>query len=576
MLKGIGTTKSVGIGKALVVKTIEVEAKRHQITDAKAEIACFIDIRERFVNETLKLIDELKDRLGDSNKDVLVLKNQVYLAKDTFFEAEVKKRIEEQQMCVEAAIEEVSAIYTDLFSSMDNDDMKQRISDVSDMKNRMLMIHRNEEDIDLKHLPHNTVIVTKQLHPSMTARLDIANVAGIVSEKGGETSHAAILARALQIPAVLCVSDFADKVKNTDLIIVDGTTGEVFINPSNETIDVYEAKKAKLEKENLELKKYIDRDTVTLDGRKVLLAANIGSSREASWAMDAGAEGVGLFRTEFLFMNGVDIPSEEEQFNEYRKAAILLKGKTLTIRTLDIGGDKDIPYMGLVKEINPFLGYRAIRFCLDRIDIFTTQLRAILRASAFGKIRIMIPLVTCVDEIIQVREIISGIMKELDNEGIAYDKDIKVGIMIETPAAAVMADVLAKHADFFSIGTNDLIQYTVAVDRGNENVSYLYSVFNPSVLRLIKHVIDSGHKENIEVGMCGEAAANPCMIPLLIDMGLDEFSVSSGMILKVRKEIASWSFKETNILTKNALQLTTAKEVSEYLSGQINKEIRNR
>jgi len=566
MLRGIGTSRGIGIGKVLVITDPVIEVEFTHVSDIEAEKKKFVDIRKQFIDETEKLILELQEKLGKDSKDSLVLKNQVYLAKDSALESEVNTRIEQNSICVEAAIDEATNVFVKLFSSMPSEDMKQRVVDILDMKNRMLQIHRGVEQIDLTHLQKGTVIVAEQINPSMTAAMDIESVVGIVAEKGGETSHASILARALEIPAVLSVKGVVSMVKNGDSIIVDGAYGEVFINPSSRTEGIYQKKKAKFDEQILALKEYINKSTLTADGVSVGLAANIGSAQEAARAQKDGAEGVGLFRTEFLFMNGISMPTEEQQFAEYKKAAVLLKGKPLTIRTLDIGGDKDIPYMGLAKENNPFLGYRAIRFCLDRVDIFTTQLRAILRASAFGNIRIMIPMITCVNELMQVKEIVRKIEKDLDKHEIAYDKEIKIGVMIETPAAAVMADVLAKEADFFSIGTNDLTQYTVAVDRCNENVSYLYSIFNPAVLRLIKHIIECGHRENIEVGMCGEAAGNMLMIPLLLSMGLDEFSVTASKVLETRKEIAGWSMKEAKTVTDHAMILSTPREVSEYLS----------
>ena len=338
-----------------------------------------------------------------------------------------------------------------------------------------------------------------------------------------------------------------------------------------ENVKSYVHQKKAYDERVKELKKYIDKQTVTRDGRKVMLAANIGNADEAAKAVKAGAEGVGLFRTEFLFMNKQALPTEEEQYNEYKKAAVVLDGRQLTIRTLDIGGDKDIPYMGLTKELNPFLGYRAIRFCLDRVDIFTTQLRAVLRASAYGNIRIMIPMITSVTEVQAVKKIINGICRDLDKKDIKYDKDIKIGVMVETPAAAIMADVLAHEVDFFSIGTNDLTQYTLAVDRGNENVAYLYSALNPAVIRSIKHIIECAHNVGIEAGMCGEAAADERMIPLLLNFGLDEFSVTVSRVLETRKEIASWSSKEVKEITENVMNYSEEKEVSNYLSDCIAK-----
>lgn len=456
-----------------------------------------------------------------------------------------------------------------LFLSMDNEAIAQRVTDIEDMRERLTAILLGVKSIDLTQLPDNTIIIADEIHPSMTANMDTVHIAGIISEKGGDTSHASILARALEIPAVLSVKGICSDVKDGEDIIVDGAYGEVFVSPSDITKKIYAKKKKQYDESVIELKKYINKQTVTKDGRRVMLAANIGNALDAAKAVRDGAEGVGLFRTEFLFMNGSKLPTEEEQFTEYKKAAVLLDGRELTIRTLDIGGDKDIPYMGLSKETNPFLGYRAIRFCLDRVDVFTTQLRAILRASAYGNIRIMIPMITSVSEVNEVKKIIAGICRDLDKKDIKYDTDIKVGIMVETPAAAIMADVLARQVDFFSIGTNDLTQYTLAVDRGNENVSYLYSALNPAVLRSIKRIIECAHNAGIDVGMCGEAAADERMIPLLLSFGLDEFSVGVSRVLEVRKEIASWSMKEAGDIAGNILGYSEEKEVSNYLSDYI-------
>jgi len=469
----------------------------------------------------------------------------------------------------EAALYEACESLKQLFLSMDNEAIAQRVTDIEDMRERLTAILLGVKSIDLTQLPDNTIIIADEIHPSMTANMDTVHIAGIISEKGGDTSHASILARALEIPAVLSVKGICSDVKDGEDIIVDGAYGEVFVSPSDITKKIYAKKKKQYDESVIELKKYINKQTVTKDGRRVMLAANIGNALDAAKAVRDGAEGVGLFRTEFLFMNGSKLPTEEEQFTEYKKAAVLLDGRELTIRTLDIGGDKDIPYMGLSKETNPFLGYRAIRFCLDRVDVFTTQLRAILRASAYGNIRIMIPMITSVSEVNEVKKIIAGICRDLDKKDIKYDTDIKVGIMVETPAAAIMADVLARQVDFFSIGTNDLTQYTLAVDRGNENVSYLYSALNPAVLRSIKRIIECAHNAGIDVGMCGEAAADERMIPLLLSFGLDEFSVGVSRVLEVRKEIASWSMKEAGDIAGNILGYSEEKEVSNYLSDYI-------
>ena len=524
------------------------------------------------IKDDEEFVTYMKQKLNGDDKNALVLKNQEYLIRDPEFTSGVISAITNDKLNAEAAVEDTCEMLKNIFLSFNNDTMTQRVADIEDMKQRLIAIMQGQKHIDLTKLSDNTVIIADEIHPSMTANMDTEHIAGIISEKGGDTSHASILARALEIPAVLSVKDICSKIAEGEEVIVDGAYGEVFVNPTPITLKIYNKKKKAYDERVKELKKYIDKQTVTRDGRKVMLAANIGNADEAAKAVKAGAEGVGLFRTEFLFMNKQALPTEEEQYNEYKKAAVVLDGRQLTIRTLDIGGDKDIPYMGLTKELNPFLGYRAIRFCLDRVDIFTTQLRAVLRASAYGNIRIMIPMITSVTEVQAVKKIINGICRDLDKKDIKYDKDIKIGVMIETPAAAIMADVLAHEVDFFSIGTNDLTQYTLAVDRGNENVAYLYSALNPAVIRSIKHIIECAHNAGIEAGMCGEAAADERMIPLLLNFGLDEFSVTVSRVLETRKEIASWSSKEVKEITENVMNYSEEKEVSNYLSDCIAKE----
>ena len=571
MLRGIGTSKGIGIGKALIIHKCKNAVSRVKIKDTEAEVDKFNEAVEKFIQETNELVDKLSQKLNGDDKNALVLKNQEYLIRDPEFTSGVISAITNDKLNAEAAVEDTCEMLKNIFLSFNNDTMTQRVADIEDMKQRLIEIMQGQKHIDLTKLSDNTVIIADEIHPSMTANMDTEHIAGIISEKGGDTSHASILARALEIPAVLSVKDICSKIAEGEEVIVDGAYGEVFVNPTPITLKIYNKKKKAYDERVKELKKYIDKQTVTRDGRKVMLAANIGNADEAAKAVKAGAEGIGLFRTEFLFMNKQALPTEEEQYNEYKKAAVVLDGRQLTIRTLDIGGDKDIPYMGLTKELNPFLGYRAIRFCLDRVDIFTTQLRAVLRASAYGNIRIMIPMITSVTEVQAVKKIINGICRDLDKKDIKYDKDIKIGVMIETPAAAIMADVLAHEVDFFSIGTNDLTQYTLAVDRGNENVAYLYSALNPAVIRSIKHIIECAHNAGIEAGMCGEAAADERMIPLLLNFGLDEFSVTVSRVLETRKEIASWSSKEVKEITENVMNYSEEKEVSNYLSDCIAK-----
>ena len=467
--------------------------------------------------------------------------------------------------CAEDAVAQVCDMFIGVFSMADDELTKQRASDVEDIKNGLITMLLGKEEVDIASAPSGTVLVAKDLTPSMTSCIVKENIVGIVTEVGGKTSHSAILARAMEIPAVLSVHNVMETFENGQEIIVDGSHGEVIENPSDGEIAIYREKTIEYKKEKKELKKFIGKETVTADGVKVELCCNIGKPDDADAVLSKDGEGVGLFRTEFLYMDSSSIPTEEEQFEAYKKTVLKLGDKPLIIRTLDVGGDKDIPYLGLSKEDNPFMGFRAVRYCLHREDVYKPQLRALLRASAFGNIKIMIPLVTCIDEVREVKAMIENIKTELDSENIAYNKDIQVGIMVETPAASLIADLLAEEADFFSIGTNDLTGYTMAVDRGNADVAYLYSAFQPAVLRSIKKIIEDG--KDIMVGMCGEAAADPLLIPLLLAFGLDEFSVSATSVLKTRKIISQWTIDEAKEVAEKALTLKTESEVVEYLTS---------
>jgi phosphotransferase system enzyme I (PtsI) len=408
--------------------------------------------------------------------------------------------------------------------------------------------------------------LARELTPSMTAGISKKNIVGIVTESGSRTSHSAILARAMDIPAVLSVPDAAKLLADGDEIIVDGVEGKVFPSPTRSEKDAYAAKRTKYIEEKKALAEYIGRPTATADGVNLELFCNIGKPEDAARAVECDGEGVGLFRTEFLFMDRKNAPNEDEQFEAYKKAALIMKGKPVIIRTLDVGGDKDIPYLGLKKEENPFLGLRAIRYCLKNEDSYLAQLRALVRASAYGDIRIMLPLVTSLSELRRVKTLISGIMDEFKQKGVKFDRDIKVGVMIETPAAAIISDLLAREADFFSIGTNDLVQYTMVADRGNPDVAYLSSTYDPAVLRTIRQVIRSGRAAGIPVGMCGEAAADRRMIPLLIAFGLTEFSVSPTSVLAARREISKWSVEKAKELAHEIMTLKTEEDVRAALS----------
>ena len=494
------------------------------------------------------------------------MQGHMMLLSDPMLTGEIENSISNDKVNAEFAIETVCNMYADMFASMGDELMQQRATDMRDIKVRMQRTLMGLQSADVSSLPAGTVLVAKDLTPSMTAGINPANVVGIVTELGGRTSHSAILARALEIPAVVAVNGLLEQVKDGDTVVLDGSTGEVYVNPDTEIKTAYEAKRDQFLKEKKELEKYIGKPSVTKDGVQVEIVANIGKPEDIDKVLQYDGEGVGLFRTEFLFMDRTSMPTEDEQFEAYKKVAAAMNGKPVIIRTLDIGGDKEIPYMGLEKDENPFLGYRAIRLCLDRKeDIYKPQLRALLRASAFGNIRIMIPLVTCIEEYREAKALIEELKKELDEKGIAYKKDIQVGIMVETAAASLIADIFAKEADFFSIGTNDLTQYTMSVDRGNKKISYLYSTFNPAVLRSIRHIIACGREAGIMVGMCGEAASDPMMVPLLLAFGLNEFSMSASAILRTRKLVTEYSVSELQEVADKAMSFATTAEVEAYM-----------
>ncbi len=562
MYNGIAASRGIGIGSICVIAEHDLSYEAVKVTDIEGEQKRFGDAVEQFKKETSEMAEDIRKRIGP--KEAEILEGHLVMISDPTMAGEMGKMIAAGQ-CAESAVEAVCDMFIGMFSKMDDELMQQRASDISDIKVSLLKILLGIKDIDISKVPQGTILVARDLTPSMTSQIVKENVSGIITEVGGKTSHSAILARALEIPAVLSVPDITTLVKDKDTAIVDGTEGQVYINPEGDVLSSYIIKREDFIRKQAELKNYLGKETATADGINLELFCNIGTPKDAKKAIECDGEGIGLFRSEFLFMDNNHMPSEEEQFAAYKEAAEVLKGKPVIIRTLDIGGDKDIPYLNMKKEENPFLGYRAVRYCLGNKDSYMIQLRAMVRASAFGKVKIMVPLVTCVDEIRAVKELVSEIKKDFDEKGIAYDKDIEVGCMIETPAASLIADLLAKEADFFSIGTNDLTQYTMSVDRGNADVSYLYSTFQPSVLRSIKHIIECGRNAGIPVGMCGEAAADPLMIPLLISFGLTEFSVNPVLVLTARCIISKWSKQEADALTEKVMALSTEAEIVKLL-----------
>ena len=540
MYTGIGASAGIGIGSAVIVKEPSLAYDNKAVSDVDAEKKRLAEALDKCIAKTQAMADDMKERVGE--KEAEILEGHVLLLMDPEMTGQMETSIADDKMCAEAAVEKICDYYMQMFSSIDDEMFQQRATDVCDIKTRLLKILLDVEDVDLANVPEGTVLVAEDLTPSMTAGINPKNVTGILTEVGGKTSHSAILARALEIPAVLSIPGITEKISNGDKVVLDGSEGQTYINPDEKLQAEYEQKRVAYLEEKAALAQFVGKETKTADGVKVELCANIGKPEDALKVVECDGEGIGLFRTEFLFMDRPQIPTEEEQFAAYKKVAETLEGKPVIIRTLDVGGDKEIPYLALEKEENPFLGFRAIRLCLKREDLYRPQLKALLRASAYGDIRIMIPMVTCLDELRAVKDMVKNMIAELKEElkaeGVAYDENIKVGIMIETPAASLMADVFAKEADFFSIGTNDLTGYTMAVDRGNAEVAYLYSAYNPAVLRSIERVIKAGRAEGIMVGMCGEAAADPLLAPLLISFGLSEFSVSATSILATRKGIS--------------------------------------
>ena len=564
MYKGIGASAGIGIGKIVKIKEEELNYTKQSIEDVEAEKKRLSDAIEVFIEKTQKMVESMKVTAGEQEAEIL--EGHIMMIQDPAISEQIEAKIEGEKINAEAAVEEACDFFAQIFAMADDELTQQRASDLGDIKTRLIKILLGIEEVDISAVPEGTILVAEDLTPSMTAGINPANVQGVLTEIGGKTSHSAIICRSMEIPAVLSIENIVSIVNDGDEVVLDGSTGEAYINPEASVVEEYKAKKEKFLEEKVALQKFVGQKSQTADGHVVELVANIGGPDEAEGVLERDGEGVGLFRSEFLFMESDAIPSEEAQFEAYKKVAETLDGKPVIIRTLDIGGDKALPYLGLPTEENPFLGFRAVRFCLQRKeDIYKPQLRALLRASAFGKVRIMVPLVTCVDELRAVKAIIEELKQELDAEGIAYDKDIEVGVMMETAAASLIADILAKEADFFSIGTNDLTGYTMAADRGNPDVAYLYSAYNPAVLRSIRNIISAANKEDIMAGMCGEAASDPLLVPVLLGFGLNEFSVSATAILATRKVMSLWTMDECKALVDEVMQLETEAEVKALL-----------
>ncbi|MGN0522164.1 MAG: phosphoenolpyruvate--protein phosphotransferase [Eubacterium sp.] len=539
MLKGIGASQGCGIGKAVIIPDISLDYSRVKYSDAQNEKKRLQNAVDEFISETTKLAKSVKEAAGD--KEAEILEGHIVMLNDPFMISQMFESIDSGAIA-EKAVDTVCKMFIDMFSAVDDELTNQRASDVRDIRDSLLKILLGVSCVDISAVEKNTVLIAKDFTPSMTSRINKENVSAIITEIGGTTSHSAILARAMGIPAVLSVLGAVEKISDGETVIADGFKGRVIINPSDKEIEEYSKKQSEYLSQKEALKVYIGKPTVTADGEKKAVYGNIGRAEDVQNVIQNSGEGIGLFRTEFLFMDRSSEPSEEEQFEAYSTVARAMDGKEVIIRTLDIGGDKEIPYLSIEKEENPFLGHRAIRYCLDNPQLFKRQIRAVLRAAVYGNIKIMLPLVTTLDELRQAKEIIKECENELAADNREY-KSVPVGVMIETPSAVLISDLLAKEAAFFSIGTNDLTGYTMAVDRGNSRVSGLYDAFEPSVLRAIEMTVKNAKAQNIPVGMCGEAAADERMIAYLIEWGLDEFSVSPSSILQTRKTICEYKKK---------------------------------
>ena len=564
-LTGIGASEGVAIGKVLLFTEEEMlipEVKDENST-IESELTKLEDGLKKSKTQLIAIREKVKEKMGEDK--AAIFDGHIMLLEDEDLIMEVEDKIKGEGLPAAKALHDGINEYCEMISQLDDPYLRERAADLQDIGKRWLKNLLGIRIKDLSDLEPNTVVVTYDLTPSDTAQLDLENCVGFLTEIGGKTAHSAIMARSLELPAVVGIKGVLNEVKEGETVIMDGEEGELFLDPSPELIAEYVAKKEKLAAEKEELKKLISEEAVTTDGRKVDIWGNIGSPNDVDAVIASGATGIGLYRTEFLFMNSDHFPTEEEQYEAYKVVVQKMQGKPVTIRTMDIGGDKELPYLDLPKEMNPFLGYRAIRISLENKDMFKTQLKAILRASHYGQIKIMYPMISSVNEIRKANEILEECKKELDEIGELYDRNIKVGIMVETPSTAIIAYKFAKEVDFFSIGTNDLTQYFLAVDRGNEMVSALYNSFNPAVLEAIQKVIDAAHNAGISVSMCGEFAGDKKATKLLLGMGLDSFSMSASSTLQVKKIIRSSSYVEAQKYRDIILQQDTPAEVLEKL-----------
>ncbi|WP_188207459.1 phosphoenolpyruvate--protein phosphotransferase [Alkalibacillus aidingensis] len=562
-LTGIGASNGISIGKAFVLQNPELDIVEKAINDVSVEISRFEQAIQQANHDLEKIQAHVKEELGEDHAKIFGA--HLLVLQDPELLNTVKGKIESEQINAEKALNDAANQFISIFESMDNDYMKERAADIRDVSKRVLSYLLGEPLVTTSDITEEVILIAHDLLPSDTAQLNRKYVKGIVTDIGGRTSHSAIMSRSMGIPAVVGTTTATSEITKDTTVIIDGENGTVITDPNDEQLEFYERQLKEEQERAQELQTLIHEPSVSSDGKQVELAANIGSPKDLETVIENGAEGVGLFRTEFLYMDRDRLPSEDEQFESYKTVLETLNGQPVVIRTLDIGGDKDLPYLDLPNELNPFLGFRAIRLCLERDDIFRVQLRALLRASAYGNLKIMFPMVATLEEYRDAKHILDEERDKLLKEGHTVSDDIEVGIMVEIPSTAVLADQFAKEVDFFSIGTNDLIQYTIAADRMNENVSHLYQPYHPGVLRLIKRVIDAAHAEGKWAGMCGEMAGDEVAIPILLGLGLDEFSMSASTILRARQQIHQLNYQTTSEVSDVILNKQTNQEVEQYV-----------
>ena len=567
MITGIPASPGIVFGKALVLKEEKIVLDFQKISEDQidAEVARFYAGREAAVEQLNSIHQRALKSLGEEK--AAIFEGHLMILEDEELEEEILDYLRSYKVNASVAASKIIDQQVEMLSEIDDEYLKERAGDIRDIGNRLIKNILGMHIVDLGDIAEESILVAYDLTPSETAQLNLEKVLGFITDIGGRTSHTSIMARSLELPAIVGTNDVTARVNTGDYLILDAVNNRVYVNPTQAEIDELKTLEAKLAEEKAELAKLKDLPAVTLDGHKVEVVANIGTIRDCEGAHRNGAEGVGLYRTEFLFMDRDQLPSEEEQFIAYKEVVEAMEGRLVVLRTMDIGGDKELPYLNLPKEMNPFLGWRAIRIALDRREILHAQLRAVLRASAFGKLAVMFPMIISVEEIRELKSVLETLKAELRAEGKAFDENIQVGVMVETPSAAVNAKFLAKEVDFFSIGTNDLTQYTLAVDRGNELISHLYNPMSPSVLGLIKQVIDASHAEGKWTGMCGELAGDDRATLLLLGMGLDEFSMSAISVPHIKKLVRSVSYQEAKALADEALQKPTAAEIEQLIQA---------